>query len=84
MSTLIFGQLESFNNFYEVLQFYFNASLGDWNTNVYVGYSSRGNELASLRTIGVAFNSFFLLINSVLMLNFVIAILSATFTRFED
>ena len=84
VSCLIFGQLESFQNFIEVLQIFFDASLGAWSDSVFVGKDINGDDLTYLYYFGITFNCIFLLINSVLLLNFVIAILSATFARFED
>lgn len=84
VSNLIFGDLPSFQNFFSSLQIFFEAALGSWDANVYRGNDIYGEPLTELRIIGLVFNMIFLLINMVLLLNFVIAILSATFTKFED
>jgi len=84
VSILIFGQLDSFQNFIDILVMYFEASLGNWNMNVYSGTDFDGNPLTTLYNIGVAYQSLLLLINMVLFLNFVIAILSSTFAYYEN
>ena len=51
---------------------------------VYKGFDQSGNPLESLYIIGVVFQCFFLLVNTVLMLNFVIAILTSTFEYYDN
>jgi hypothetical protein len=51
---------------------------------VFYGTNNLGEELETIRVIGTYFQLFFLLINTVLMLNFVIAILSSTFKKYEN
>ena len=50
----------------------------------YQGFDQSGNPIESLYVIGVIFQCFFLLVNTVLFLNFVIAILTSTFERYDD
>lgn len=48
------------------------------------GVDLNGNPLETLWLIGVLFMNFFLLVNMVLFMNFVIAILSQTYSYYED
>ena len=51
---------------------------------VYKGYDQSGNPIESLYIIGVVFQCFFLLVNTVLFLNFVVAILTSTFEYYDN
>ena len=51
---------------------------------VYAGNNNLGEDLQTIQTIGRYFMIIFLLINTVLMLNFVIAILSSTYKNYES
>jgi hypothetical protein len=81
---MVFGQLDQFSNFFEILQFYFEASLGSWSMAAYEGFDQSGNRIDTLYVIGVVFQCLFLLVNMVLFLNFVIAILSSTFAYYDN
>ena len=48
------------------------------------GVNVFGDELGNLRTVGIGYTMVFLLINKILMLNFLIAILSDTYTNFME
>ena len=81
---MVFGQLEKFSDFFLILQFYFESSLGSWSMKAYEGVNQNGDPIDTLYTIGVVFHCLFLLINMVLFLNFVIAILSSTFAFYDN
>jgi hypothetical protein len=51
---------------------------------VYSGTNHYGEDLSTIKVLGTYFQLVFLLINTVLMLNFVIAILSSTFKKYEN
>jgi hypothetical protein len=51
---------------------------------VYNGKNVDGEVLETIKVLGTYFQLVFLLINTVLMLNFVIAILSSTFNKYEN
>lgn len=84
ISSLIFGQLDAFQDFGSILVLYFETSLGNWNLNYYKGFDTEGNQLTTIYHIGMVYNCLFLLVNMVLFLNFVIAILSSTFAYYEN
>lgn len=52
--------------------------------SVYAGTNHLGEDLSTIQTLGRYFMVVFLLINTVLMLNFVIAILSSTYKNYES
>ena len=85
ISILLFGQLPGFKSFNEVLVYYFESSLGNWDANKYcevVEFTGEKNEL--LCTIGMWYTIIFLIINNVLLLNLVIALMSAVYTKYEE
>jgi hypothetical protein len=57
--------------------------MGEWDMEVFTGTNENGEDLETIKVIGTYFQLVFLLINTVLMLNFVIAILSSTFNKYE-
>ena len=64
--------------------FYFETSIGSWSLKAYKGYDDDGNELTTLYTIGVVYHIIFIMLNLVLMFNFIIAILSGTYAKYES
>lgn len=81
---LLFNQLPKFNSFVDVFFMYFDSSLGSWDPSVYNGRDIFGDPMNMQTNIGMVFLAIFLLINLVLLLNFVIALLSGTFSNYED
>ena len=62
---------------------YLEYSLGNWDTRIYCEFNEvEGGEY--LCTVGKLYTTLFLLSNMVLLLNLVIAILSSTYTYYED
>ena len=89
VSLLIFSELDSFSDLTSIVVMYFEASLGNWNLKIYKlppdgGVWSEGPFDEQLYTIGMVYHLIILLVNLVLFLNFVIAILSSTFAKYED
>ena len=66
-----------------ILTMFVESALGEWDMSVYDGQSHTGDDLTTIHTLGKYFQMIFLLINTVLMLNFVIAILSSTYKNYE-
>ena len=84
VAIIIFGQLDSFKNFWHVLNNYLNTALGNWDISIYQGNSYQNVELTNLYNVGMIYHGFFLLVNLILFLNFVIAILSSTYAYYEN
>ena len=80
---LAFGQLKDFKVMTEILTMLIESALGEWDMEVYNGKGIDGEDLHTIHRIGKYFQMTFLLINTVLMLNFVIAILSSTYKNYE-
>lgn len=84
VSLLIFGQADGFKDFFQVVVFYFQASLGEFEKEAYNAYATAEDKkndkpIKAIRLVGMWFLVFFLLTNMIIMLNFVIAILGNTF-----
>ena len=62
---------------------YFQTSVGSWSNSVYTSHDINGNVIDGLYTVGVLYNMLFLMLNNVLLLNYVIAVLSSTFAKYE-
>lgn len=84
VAVLTFGQLETFQDLKNVFVYFFEASMGSWSMKVFDGVNSQGNKIPVLKTIGQVYMVIFILINMVMMLNFVIAVLSSTFAYYEE
>lgn len=81
---LAFGQLENFQDLETVFIYFFESSLGQWDMQVFENTTLiEGEDLTVIVSIGKYYQIFFLLVNLILMLNFVIAILSSTYQNFE-
>ena len=68
----------------DIFYFFTEAALGEWDMGVYAGSNHIGEDLQTIQTLGRYFMIIFLVINPVLMLNFVIAILSSTYKNYES
>jgi len=77
VSMVAFGDDQNFTSFFKVLILYFEFTVGTWDftvfQNVSIGYE-----------VGRVFGIFFLLIMLVLFMNFLIAILSSVFAKYEN
>jgi len=60
------------------------ASFGIFDSNVFLKIDKNGDKIDHLFDFGEIFMVVFLILNLVLLLNFVIAILTSTFTKFEE
>lgn len=78
VSTLIFGDLEQFKDVQTSILYYFQCSLGDWDYDI-----PKGMEDGFIVQVYEWFLMVFLLINMIILLNFVIAILGNTFAQYE-
>ena len=83
VSTLIFGSLHTFSKLDSTILYYFQASLGDWEVSAYERLDKEGNMDNVTKFMGTWYLVFFLIINMVILLNFVIAILGNTFTVYQ-
>jgi hypothetical protein len=85
VTLLVFGSLPKFDNFFDVLIFYFEAALGSWTIEPYCDAKLfAGQPDPKLCEYGTWFMVLFLLINLVLFLNLVIALLSAVYAYYQD
>lgn len=80
---LAFGELETFSDLNKSFQYFISSGLGEFDYAVFELVDEVHGRHEQLYQSGVWFNILFLLINLVLMLNFVIAIMSSTFGNFE-
>ena len=71
VAMLAFGQLETFKSMDNIIFMLTESAFGNWDLAVY-----EGENLSLVSHIGIYFHIVFLLVNTVLMLNFAIAILS--------
>ena len=84
VAILAFGQLENFQDIETVFIYFFESSLGQWDMTVFENETlNEGEDLSVIIQIGKYYQILFLLVNLILMLNFVIAILSSTYANFE-
>ena len=74
VASLMFGELSEYSTFMDVLYIIFDTSLGNYNFDVFENYS-RG------KIVGELFTVFAVLINNIVLLNFVIAILADTYSK---
>ena len=74
VATLMFGELAEYSTFMNVLYIIFDTSLGNYDFSVFENYS-RG------KIVGELFTVFAVLINNIVLLNFVIAILADTYSK---
>lgn len=83
VAVLIFGNLITFNTFHNSIIYFYQASIGTYTTDVFLGLDHNGDESTELYDFGVIYLVIFILINVVLLFNFVIAILSSTFAFYD-
>jgi hypothetical protein len=81
---LVFGnETKHFKGFAHILYSYFQTSLGSWSISYYDAADIQGKAIPTLTLLGQLYNVLFLMINNVLLLNYVIAVLSSTFAKYE-
>ena len=67
-----------------MLVYFFQAGIGSWNMSIFEGKDEDGNLMMMLYRVGELYQIIFILVNLVLLFNFVIAILSSTFAKYEE
>ena len=84
VAMLAFGQQDAFKVMEQIFFYYIEAALGEWELSAYAATNKLGEDLQTVQKIGVYFHICFLLINTVLMVNFIIAILSSTYNKYQS
>lgn len=77
VSMLLFGKLTNFQTLGGTFVYWFQSALGAWNFGVF-------EEDIAYYQLGVIYTILFLLLNVILLLNFVIAILGSTYGYFDE
>ena len=77
VSSLLFGTLEEYSSFIDVVFVIFGTSLGSYDNSVF-------NELSYGKIVGESFITVAVLINNIVLLNFIIAILADTYSKLAN
>ena len=77
VSIILFGDDKNFQNLFEVIIMYLEFSLGAWDLTKY-------DNVSVGKYVGRIFAVLYLILTVVLFLNFLIAILSSTFAKYEN
>lgn len=77
VAILAFGNIKTFATFADSLIYFFGAALGNWDFDIFL---EPDGTRGLTHLIGSLYQSIYLILNLVLMLNLVIAILSETFS----
>lgn len=84
VSMLFFGRLAQFQTIENSIIYWFQACLAVWDLTQFNYTNTDGSTNSSYYFFGVIFLGVFVLLNVILLLNFVIAILGTTFGYFND
>jgi hypothetical protein len=84
VATLMFGDVPQFATNSDTFVYFFQSSLGNMDFTQFDTDGITSPVSIYTERVGYIYYSIFLLSNMVLLLNFVIAILSSTFARFEE
>ena len=84
VAALIFGEVHDFHNLSFIMYNYIESSLGNWDLSVYDDTTEYDEPLVFLKHAGRIYHIMFLVVNLVLMLNFIIAILSDTYANYIE
>ena len=84
VAALIFGEVHDFHNLSFIIYNYIESSLGNWDLTIYDDTTEYDEPLVFLKHIGRIYHLIFLVVNLVLMLNFIIAILSDTYANYIE
>lgn len=82
VATIIFGKLSTFSNLKNSLVYWYQASVGSWDLNAFKLPCTDCRQ--DYYDVGIIYTIIFLLLNVILLLNFVIAILGSTYGFFEE
>lgn len=84
VAVLIFGDVDAINTMPNAIVWFFQSSVGTFDFGVFNVTDDAGNVINQVQVLGTVFLVVFLLANMILLLNFVIAILSATFAKYDE
>ena len=76
VAALIFGSIDSYSNFIDVFFLMFDSGLANYDLTVFT-------ELKIGEEYGQVFTIFIVIINAIIMLNFIIAILADTYSKYS-
>jgi len=85
VSLLLFSELKRFSTIFDVWMIYFDSAMGSWDLTVYDSkvYGHKGNNV-QISIFGRMWHLLYILINVVILLNFIIAILGNTYAVYEE
>lgn len=83
VGSLLFASLPDFHDLADVIVYFFEAGMGNWNNVVFKKENEEGEVNNITKWLGIGFLIIFLIINLILMLNLVIAILANTYSLYE-
>jgi hypothetical protein len=84
VSVLLFGSLPTFKTLSSATTYWLQAAIGTFSMSNMLGNDPQGNPMVELENLGIAYTFVFLLVNLVLMFNFVIAILGNTYSSYSE
>jgi hypothetical protein len=82
VSVLLFGSLPTFRTLTSATIYWLQAIMGNFSMKTMIGNDPQGNPMVELENLGIAYTFLFLIVNLVLMFNFVIAILGNTYSTY--
>ena len=77
VATLLFGELEAYRSFVETLFLVFDTGLGNYDMTSF-------DDLSLGKIVGEVFLLFAVLVNCIVLLNFIIAILADTYSKLSS
>jgi hypothetical protein len=80
----LFRKCPAFQKVDESFIIYFEAGIGAWDTSVYYAQNPDGSQDEELLQLGIYYMMIFLLINLVMLLNYVVAILGSVFEKYNE
>jgi hypothetical protein len=83
VSVLLFGSLPTYSTLDTALIYWFQAAIGSFDLGTMELMDKDGNRMEFLYDFGVIYTLIFLMANLILLFNFVIAILSDTFSIYN-
>ena len=84
IAMLLFAEITTFKTLKSSATYFVQASIGSWDITVFEGTDANGNPLVSVNNLGTLYLLMFVILNVVVLLNFVIAVLSNELSVFEE
>jgi len=85
VSMLLFSELKTYSTLFKVWLIYFESAMGSWDLSVYdskkFGHKGNNNEIS---LFGRTWHIIYILLNVVILLNFIIAILANTYAVYQE